>query len=921
MAYQPKSYKKFVATAATATLVASAVVPVALAAKPAAEFSDVAPQYKEAVDYLVDNSLAAGKTPSTFGTAEPIIRVDAAIWIAKATLTEGEISAAPASDFTDVPDRGVIYVDALKSKGYVNGTDATSFNSYANISRGEVAMILAEAYDITGNTSNNKFTDVNSRYLAAVSALKDNGITSGKTSTRFGTGDAITRGELAIWVYKLETLDAVTVSNLNVAVDGSNATVTADVKNVEDNTDATVSVYPNGNLSATPIVNTTKVVGGRVSSVFNDVPTGTHTVVVKVGEISSSKSFSIDSAVVSSVSSLNATQLQVKFSQAVNEDSLFLDANGTFNAGVVTLTSLDGNSPGTLKGELSADGMTLVITSQNTLAKRYDIKLDGLESEAGVDFPKYSQMLSISADTSAPVILGSERISASQVLVKFSEPLKAFSNVEYSYADGSVLASGAVTGSIAAGSNELLITMGANVTANKELVATIIGAQDQNGNLLSPNPAKVSFVKGAADGVAPAVTSIDQSGPNKFAIKFTEQLLSAPTVTVSGGTVSSVVKDSSDATRYIVTVAGVLEGATTVSYSNFTDLSGQAGTAGSQVKTFVKDAVAPKLLSTKVVVNSTTGKEVLELTFDKDVKVDGTSSVNASGSYVKDFITTSFPTTTSALTYADASNKKVVRLTSDQDSFLGANDVEGATYDLDLAFTNVKSLSDVVVTSGETKFTRGKDGTPSSVAVVDVNSVAQSSTNNNLVVVTFDKAVDGASATNTANYSIAGAVIDSVTLNPVSSDGTQQAVLNLRQDSNTFTGVRNINISNVKALGSNKTMDPYFTNTVSLKENVAPKVTSAKLTAVDKVTLTFSEAVTSNAAFDFEVLVGGGSQSPVENANLITTASGTTQVLTIQTVDATELSKGISLKALSNLDIIDASGNKVSVPSNIIVSQ
>ena len=206
MAYQPKSYKKFVATAATATLVASAVAPVAFAAKPAAEFTDVAPQYKEAVDYLVDNMIAAGKTPTTFGTAENIIRVDAAIWIAKATLTDGEISDAPASNFSDVPDRGKIYVDALKFKGYVNGTDATTYNSYANISRGEVAMILAEAYDIEGNTANNKFTDVNSRYLAAVSALKDNGITNGKTTTSFGTGDAITRGELAIWVHRLETL-------------------------------------------------------------------------------------------------------------------------------------------------------------------------------------------------------------------------------------------------------------------------------------------------------------------------------------------------------------------------------------------------------------------------------------------------------------------------------------------------------------------------------------------------------------------------------------------------------------------------------------------------------------------------------------------------------------------------------------------
>jgi methionine-rich copper-binding protein CopC len=244
MAYQPKSYKKFVATAATATLVASAVAPVALAAKPASEFSDVAPQYKEAVDYLIDNKIAAGKTPTTFGTAENIIRVDAAIWIAKATLTDGEISDAPASDFSDVPARGKIYVDALKFKGYVNGSDATTFNSYANISRGEVALILAEAYDIEGNVANNKFTDVNARYLAAVSALKDNGITTGKTSTSFGTGDAITRGELAIWVQRLELLGtdkasvaSATALNANQIEVRFNTTLNADTAVAKDATE------------------------------------------------------------------------------------------------------------------------------------------------------------------------------------------------------------------------------------------------------------------------------------------------------------------------------------------------------------------------------------------------------------------------------------------------------------------------------------------------------------------------------------------------------------------------------------------------------------------------------------------------------------------------------------------------------------
>ena len=142
----------------------------------------------------------------------------------------------------------------------------------------------------------------------------------------------------------------------------------------------------------------------------------------------------------------------------------------------------------------------------------------------------------------------------------------------------------------------------------------------------------------------------------------------------------------------------------------------------------------------------------------------------------------------------------------------------------------------------------------------------------------------------------------------------------MQAGSNTFTGVRNINVENVKAAGSTKTMLPYSTNAVSLKENVAPTVTSAKLTAVDKITFTFSEVVTDSTANDFEVLIGGLSQGTPENITA-TVSSANTVTVTVATIDATELSKGISLKALSTLDIADAAGNKLSVPANITVTQ
>ena len=76
--------------------------------------------------------------------------------------------------------------------------------------------------------------------------------------------------------------------------------------------------------------------------------------------------------------------------------------------------------------------------------------------------------------------------------------MKAFGNVTFKYADGS--AATGVSGEIAAGAEDVLFTMTDSVTANKEIIATFIGAQDPAGNLITPNPATVSFTKGAADG-------------------------------------------------------------------------------------------------------------------------------------------------------------------------------------------------------------------------------------------------------------------------------------------------------------------------------------------------------------------------------------------------------------------------------------
>ncbi|WP_075617253.1 S-layer homology domain-containing protein [Paenisporosarcina indica] len=228
MAYQPKSYKKFVATAATATLVASVLVPTASAA-----FNDVNKNYTEAVNYLVENGIAKGKTDTSFGTDLSITRGDAAVMIANALKLD--TTKAPASAFTDLNDRVKGAVNALNAKGIINGKSATQFAPAANITRAEMAKVIALAYKLDGAGVNNKFNDVNSTFDEYVDALVKNEITLGKTPQAFGATLDVTRGEFALFVFRAEGAPVKSEVTSVVEAKGVNAkTITLTFNNALD---------------------------------------------------------------------------------------------------------------------------------------------------------------------------------------------------------------------------------------------------------------------------------------------------------------------------------------------------------------------------------------------------------------------------------------------------------------------------------------------------------------------------------------------------------------------------------------------------------------------------------------------------------------------------------------------------------------
>lgn len=196
MPQETKLYRKLISTATVATVVASSVVPAASAAS--YQFTDVAAKYADAVEYVYNKGIQ-GFSSEKFGVHENITRLDAAIMLAK--VLELDVDQAVASGFTDVPADRAKYVNALKEAGITSGKTATSFGSYQKITRGELAVWIQRAFELTGEEKLS-FTDVASQYTTAVSALVSNGITNGVSEKQFGTNQPAKRGDYAIFLYR-----------------------------------------------------------------------------------------------------------------------------------------------------------------------------------------------------------------------------------------------------------------------------------------------------------------------------------------------------------------------------------------------------------------------------------------------------------------------------------------------------------------------------------------------------------------------------------------------------------------------------------------------------------------------------------------------------------------------------------------------
>lgn len=211
MANQPKKYKKFVATAATATLVASAIVPVASAAS----FTDVPGdhEFNQYINELVEAGIIKGYPDGTFGLYKQLKRSDVVKMLGRYLEANGvEVPAdwATVQRFSDVPvtaqDQELVkYAALVKDAGVFTGSNG-KLNYTQNIQRQQMAKVLNNAYekingksliDLAAEIEDVKVADLDKafdEFRPYIQALADLRIT---TVENFRPADAVTRGQFA----------------------------------------------------------------------------------------------------------------------------------------------------------------------------------------------------------------------------------------------------------------------------------------------------------------------------------------------------------------------------------------------------------------------------------------------------------------------------------------------------------------------------------------------------------------------------------------------------------------------------------------------------------------------------------------------------------------------------------------------------
>lgn len=789
-------------------------------------------------------------------------------------------AAEEKKSFPDVPANhwGLESINYLVEKGAINGKPDGTFAPSEEMDRASVAKVVAIALGLEiQEDAKPSFEDAKDHWAAKyIAAVEKAGVITGDGTGNFNPNGKMNRASIASMLVKAYKLDT--------KVTGTPETKFADLKGHWGKDYANILVELN--------------ISNGTGDNWNPDGTASRAEVAKFVAQTDMKygKEEVKEAKVESVTSLNAKQVEVKFTQPVDVQTV-VDADGALKSTVVLSSVGDAKAIDLKKAKasLSEDGKTLVITAggEEVFSGKYAATIIGVKTLDGKELPSYAGFI-VAEDTTRPVVTGVQYVDNNTAKVMFSEPLAEIGTV--------------TTDNESVTAAEVKFNKGDNfVTVDLSKVAgegttnvnmTIVGAKDFAGNFISPNPVKVAVEK-KEDKVAPEVKAVQVVSDTELKVTYSEKIKTA-TVKVNGAEVTG----TPDAEGLVYTfTTNLKDGVNKVEITNVTDLVGNEGKEYSKQIVVSTDKVAPTVVSEKVVKED--GKEVLVLTFSEEVVLGTTGEQTFSGTFVKDFVTASG--TFKATPVVDSKDAKTVKIP------LAEAAAGKWTLNMPKGFVTDKAQAKNAFEAKEIKFERGADDVATEKVTVDVSE------EKNVITVKYNGKVDGASATNVANYKLEGAAIEKAVLK---SNETNGAVVELtvKSESVKAKGEYQLTVAGVKAHAG--TAIESVTKAVQLDENVLPVMQKVELVNGTDIVITFSENVAATSVVekdgenkpapvvDYNVFVGGVQVDEAKVKESMGTNKNEIKLTLTDALTSEQLTKAITIKPATNFEVTDEVGNK-----------
>lgn len=636
---------------------------------------------------------------------------------------------------------------------------------------------------------------------------------------------------------------------------------------------ATTAAYLEANVNEAYIVGGTAAVNAKVET---DVKTAITPV---------------DAAVVS-VSAINAKQLEVKFSVAVdkttaeNEDLYFIQR--TSDASPVKLSTVDT----TAVADFQEDGKTVIITTTSDIETSFSISgattpfkfsVDGVKTATKEAIEAKTFTISVS-DTVAPTFVSasaSAKTTTNNITLKFSEPVVATSGV--------VRVNG-VAASVAPGSSptELTVTTGTNLASGSSYEVELLNFKDFAGNFLTPNPVKTSFTV-ASNVIAPTISDVKVVRDNLVEVTFDKAMKTsslsnvsvrlldgnytniAPTNIVSvlakANTSNRVFQITLDNSPALPFNNGVFTG-TLVFTDSIEDSVGNTLNTTNRVVSISEDTTAPSVASVSFKKADTTGATYGGVVLTNGAVVikfnEGVAKAVSSVGALKlidnngNDVTSTYIIDTQIAAAQVNPNDNTELVIPFKTALTTAANISSFTLRLPSGVATDLSLAANSSNSSVNSFNVEAGTNTSGDTVKPVIVSATPKANNEIVVAVTELNLDNSSAINLNNYRLDGAPLPTGTYVTVTGTAPNY-VIHLHLPAGSISESRDyaLNVSGIKDTAGN-IANMFVDNTVALVDDVMPQLKTATLNTNGSLTLGYSEALaTVIAANDLKITLNG----------------------------------------------------------------